>query len=99
MALLNASSTQPSSADDSDALTVEKIEAETKRIDLSLKRLQLEQLERAQVNWSVALPVISGILAALIGVGSAVTVAYLNGQSQLHAERYKAQITLIVEAV
>jgi hypothetical protein len=78
---------------------VDRTEIEATNLDLSIKRLQLARLQRSEINWSVVLPVISGIIAALIGVGSAVVVAYLNGQSQLDAERYKAQITLIVEAV
>jgi hypothetical protein len=78
-----------------DPPNVEEIDAETKRTDLSIKREQLKQLQRPQVNWSVIIPVI----VAFVGVISAVFAAYMNGRNELDVERHKAQITLIVEAV
>jgi hypothetical protein len=96
MNMMAPSETAASSVNGSD---LQRIEAEAKNLDLEIRKLELERLKRTKINWSVALPVISGIIATLIGVGSAVIVAYLNGKSQLGAERYKAQITLIVEAV
>jgi hypothetical protein len=78
-----------------EAPDLERIEIETKNLDLSLKKLQLDQLRRSTVNWSIVLPIMSGVIAVI----SAVIVAYLNGRSQIEAEHYKSQTTLIVEAV
>src|SRR5215470_4568589 len=78
-----------------DKLDPETIELEEKHLDLLLKKLQLEQAQKSTINWSIVLPVMSGVLAALIGV----IVAYLNGRYQFESEHYKSQTMLIVEAV
>jgi peptidoglycan L-alanyl-D-glutamate endopeptidase CwlK len=78
-----------------DPINADEIDAETRRVDLYLKREQLGQMRRPQVNWSVVIPVV----VAFVGVITAVIAAYLNGRSQLDVEHHKAQITLIVEAV
>jgi hypothetical protein len=40
------------------------IEIEAKALELSLKKLERERLQRSTVNWSILLPLLSGVIAA-----------------------------------
>jgi hypothetical protein len=76
-----------------DTPDLQRIEIEDKALELSLKKIELEHLQRSTVNWSIVLPLLSGVIAVI----SAVVVAHLNGRNQIEAEHYKSQTTLIVK--
>jgi hypothetical protein len=81
-------------ADDLNAYTIEK---EIKSIELELKRLELSKASR-EIRFSVIIPLVSGLVIALIGVVSSVAVTYINGNKQHALEEYKAEVSLILEA-
>jgi hypothetical protein len=50
-------------------------------------------------NWSLAVPLVTAIIAALIAFISNIYATYLSGRNEIAVERQKLQATLIIEAV
>jgi hypothetical protein len=93
-------STNHTPAQQTDSSELQKLDVEIKQVELLIRNLELEKARLPnKLNWSIIIPALATILAAVLLFISNAYVASLDREKSLAVEKAKLQSSLILSAV